>query len=231
MRNYSWISCAALLVLATIVSGCQDNAQPPSKPGNVRFTIRPRTESGSNGRIATTLPAGALLYITVANASGGEVYTLKPVPLLILNGEYISEPLSLVPGNYTLTEFLVTDAAGQIRYASPKEGASLAPWVDDPLPVAFTVNDNAIIGLDVQVLAIGEHSAEEFGYVTFRVDVVPAPYFRLSVLGYNTDDVLQFVPVTACLLDDADTVYKQVLPAATHAVAVVGDPSRTYTLV
>jgi hypothetical protein len=231
MRNSCSISFVVLFVLTALVTGCRDEAQGPAQPGNVRFTIHARPDgSNGRGRVATTLPVGASLYVTVADASGNEVYSLEEVALLVLNGEYISTPLALPPGNYTLTEFLVADVGGEIVYATPKEGSSLAPWVDDPLPAPFVVTDNAIAGLDVQVLAIGEHHAGEFGYVTFGVEVSPFPYFKLSVFAPE-NGTLEFVPVRACILQGTDTIYQQSLSAGMHDIAFVGDLSGTYTLV
>ncbi|MBT1711799.1 hypothetical protein KK062_26395 [Fulvivirgaceae bacterium PWU5] len=231
MKNNSWISFVVLFILTVLVSGCRDEAQGPVTPGNVRFTIDARAVAdASHGRIGAVVPAGASVYVTIADAGGHDVYTLKQINLLALAGEYVSEPLLLAPGAYTLTEFLVTDAAGNTLYATPKEGSPLAAWITDPLPASFSVGEDAITGLDVQVLAIGEYSADEFGYVTFHVDVAPFPYFRLSVFAYDSTNALVFLPVRVCILDGTDTIYKQSLPAGTQDIAFVGDPSRTYTL-
>jgi hypothetical protein len=227
-RNY-WLLC--FILVAIFLPGCSDEAQGPVTLGNVRFTINARAVADvSHGRIGAVLPAGASVYVTIADAGGHDVYTLKQINLLALGGEYVSEPLLLPPGEYTLKDFLIADAAGNTVYATPKEDSPLAPWVADPLPASFSVTKNAVTGLDVQVLAVGEHSAGEFGYVTFRVDVAPFPYFRLSVFVYDSANALMFSPVRACILEGADTVYKQTLPAGVQNIAFVGDPSRTYTL-
>ncbi|MBT1686983.1 hypothetical protein [Dawidia soli] len=231
MKNNSWILFVMLSVLTVLVSGCHDEAQGPAVPGNVRFTIDARAVGeASHGRVGAVLPAGASVYVTIADAGGHEVYTMKQIALLTLGEDYVSEPLPLPPGTYTLTDFLVTDAVGTTLYATPKEGSPLAAWVADPLPASFSVTADAVTGQDVQVLATGEHSADEFGYVTFRVNVAPFPYFRLSVFAYDSSHTPVFSPVRASILDGADTVYKQTLPAGTNAIAFVGDPSRTYTL-
>ncbi|MBT1686984.1 hypothetical protein [Dawidia soli] len=230
-RNY-WLLW--FILVAVYLPGCRDEEQEahgPATPGNVRFAIDARTVVGAgHGRVGAVLPAGASVYVTIADASGQEVYTLKQIALLTLGGDYVSEPLLLSPGAYTLTDFLVTDTAGITLYATPKEGSPLAAWVTDPLPVSFSVTQDAMTGLDVQVLAIAEYSAEEFGYVAFGVEVAPFPYFRLSVFAHDTTNALAFTPVHACILDGTDTIYKQVLPARTYDIAFVGDLSRTYTL-
>ncbi|MBT1711798.1 hypothetical protein KK062_26390 [Fulvivirgaceae bacterium PWU5] len=230
-KSNHWISFVMLLALAALVTGCQDEAQGPTQPGNVRFTIDARAVANANhGRVGGTLPAGVSLYVTIADAGGHDVYTLKQITLITLGSEYVSEPLLLPPGEYTLKDFLIADTAGNTLYATPKQDSPLARWVANPLPVSFSVTENAVTGLDVQVLAVGEHSAGEFGYVTFRVDVAPFPYFRLSVFAHDSAHALVFSPVRACILDGIDTVYKQTLSAGTQYIAFFGDPSRTYTL-
>lgn len=116
-------------------------------------------------------------------------------------------------------------------YAAPKESSSLASYVNDPLPAAFAVTDNGVTGLDVQVLAIDDHSAEEFGYVSFRVELLPFPYFKLAVFAHDSSNALAFSPVRAYVLDGSDTGYKQALPAGIQDIAFHGDQTHTYTLV
>jgi hypothetical protein len=232
MKKTSWLFYFGLLTLVALTWSCHDEEHGPAKPGNVRFTIDARAlHDARGGRIVATLPVGSSLYITIADGGGNDVYTLKQVSLLELGSEYISEPLLLPPGDYTLTEFLVADADDHVVYATPKEDSPLAPYVNDPLPAAFVVNGDAITGLDVQVLAINDHSAEEFGYVTFRVELLPFPYFKLAVFAHDSTNGLAFSPVRAYVLDGADTVYKQSLPAGIQDIAFHGDLSHTYTLV
>jgi hypothetical protein len=230
MKNNHWISVAVLVVLTALVSGCHDEAQTPPKPGNVRFTINARAVTSSTGRTGGILPFGASVYVTIEDASGHEVHTWTYIKLLELNGEYITDPLLLPPGDYMLTDFVVGNSSGLIIYATPKEGSALAAWVDDPLPTPFTVSNNAVVGLDMQVLDTAEYHAEDFGYVTFRVEVAPFPYFKLSVFVHDSSNVLALSPVRAYILDGNDTIYKQDLPAGTNDIVFAGDRSRTYHL-
>jgi hypothetical protein len=214
-------------ILVAFVSGCGDEQQL-AKPGNVRFTINPA--GGPGGRISASLPEGASLYVSIQKAGGGDVYTLEHVTLLKMGGEYISEPLVLPPGNYELTDFLVVNAADEVVYATPKEGSAMADWVDDPLPMAFGVSDNAITGLSVQVVSTSAYPPAAFGYVTFQVGIVPGTSFRLAVFK-PTGTGFVFTQAQAYILDGADTVHRQHLDAAPQAILFEGDLTRTYTLV
>ena len=226
MKHISWL--VGLLLLATVFPGCREDE--PAKPGNIRFTLNPSVVTDGQGRKATSLPDGASVYVSIRRISGDEIYSLQPVRLLKLGDEYISEPLPLAGGNYELTDFLVADGAGNVVYAAPKEGSELASWVDDPLPQTFAVSDNDIAQVNVQVLPTDAHQPEQFGYVTFHVDVVALPRFQLSVFRADGTDLV-FSPAHVYLLSDGDTVYHRHLPAGTQPISFSGDPGATYTLV
>jgi hypothetical protein len=223
-KNY-WL--LYFILVAAFVSACSDEQQP-AKPGNVRFTINPTADAG--GRISASLPEGASLYVSIQEAGGGDVYTLEHVTLLKLGDEYISEPLALQPGNYALTDFLIVNAADEVVYATPKEGSDMASWVDDPLPMAFGVSDNAITGLSVQVVSTSAYPATAFGYLTFQVGIVPGTSFRLAVFK-PTSTGFVFTQAQAYILDGVDTVHRQHLGEGPAAILFDGDLTKTYTLV
>ncbi|MBT1711804.1 hypothetical protein KK062_26420 [Fulvivirgaceae bacterium PWU5] len=226
MKQISWL--VSLLLLATVFPSCREDE--PAKPGNIRFALNPTVVNDGQGRKATSLPDGASVYVTIRRVSGDEVYTLQHVRLLKLGDEYISEPLPLAGGNYELTDFLVADGDGNVVYAAPKEGSELASWVDDPLPQTFAVSDNDITPVTVQVLPTDAHQPEQFGYVTFHVDVVPLPRFQLSVFRAD-GTALVFSPAHVYILSDGDTIYHRHLPAGTQPIDFAGEPGATYTLV
>lgn len=224
MKNY-WL--LYFVLVAVLLSGCSDEQQPV-KPGNVRFTINPTADPG--GRVSSLLPAGASLYVSIREAGGAEVYALHHVTLLKMGEEYISEPVALPAGNYELTDFLIVNAADEVVYATPKEGSAMAHLVDDPLPAAFTVGNDAITGLPVQVVPTGDTPPAAFGYVTFQVDVVPGTSFRLAVFKPASSGFV-FTEAQLYILEDADTVHRQHLEAKPEAILFNGDPTKTYTLV
>jgi hypothetical protein len=226
MKQLSWL--VSLLVLAFVFPGCREDEH--AKPGKIRFAFNPTVVADGQGRKTTSLPDGASLYVSIRRISGNEVYSLEPVRLLKLGDAYISEPLALEGGNYELTDFLVADGNGDVVYATPKEGSEFAPWVDDPLPQAFSVSDDNIVQVNVQVLPVDAHLPEQFGYVTFGVQVAPFPYFKLAVFRQGGAGP-EFSRVHAYLLDEGDTVYHRHLPASINDVIFPGSPERTYTLV
>ncbi|MCD9019724.1 PKD domain-containing protein [Parachryseolinea silvisoli] len=223
MKN--WL--LTVLLLALVPTGCREDVAV--KPSVIRFTLNPRA-SDSQGRQATSLPEGASLYVSIRHAGGEEVYNLEPVRLLKLGDEYISEPLVLPGGDYELTDFLVADSDGNVVFATPREGAEMADWVDDPLPQAFTVSVDAIARVDVQVLPTDLYQPGQFGYVTFTVEVVHVPYFKLSVFRAGSTRP-EFARVQAYLVSEGDTLLQRYLPASVNDIAFDGNMASTYTLV
>jgi hypothetical protein len=230
MKKVSWLFCLSMLACAMLFPSCQEDEKSPARPGDVRFAVRPKPgKDGAAGRNASALPSGATLYVTVVNAAGEVVYDLKKVTLINVGNSVISQPLSLEPGNYTLTEFIVADS--QVSYATPKQGSTLAQWVDDPLPIPFTVHDDDVTELGVEVLPFGDgYTPEDFGYVSFNITVAPFPYFKLSVFKPE-GETLTLSPVHAYVIDGIDTIYSQSLPAGTNDIAFVGSQERLYELV
>jgi hypothetical protein len=222
MKKIYGFFCLALVACAVLLSSCQEDEKSPAKPGNVRFTLQPRaTGDAANGRTAQNLPEGAKLYVSIENTSGEQIYNLKEVTLVSMGDYVISEPLALNTGDYVLTEFIVANE--QVSYVTPREGSPLAQWVDDPLPIAFSVEDNTLAGLDVQVLPFDDdHTPQDFGYIGFDIVVAPYPYFNLSVFA-PTGDAFEFIPVHAYILEGTDTLYDEVLPAGINKIAFVGD--------
>lgn len=231
MKKVSWFFCLSMLACAMLFPSCQEDEKDPARPGDVRFAIRPQPgkDGSTTGRKASALPSGAKLYVTVVNAAGEVVFDLKEVTLITLGESVVSQPLSLAPGNYTLTEFIVADS--QVSYATPKQGSPLAQWVDDPLPVPFTVYDEDVTELGVEVLPFADgYTPEDFGYASFNITVAPFPYFKLSVFKPE-GETLVLASVHAYIVDGTDTIYSQQLPAGTNDIAFVGNQERPYELV
>jgi hypothetical protein len=228
MKKIYGFFCFILVACAVLLSSCQEDEKSPAKLGTVRFTLQQKA-TGTNGRIAQDLPEGAKLYVSIENTAGEQIYNLKEVTLVSMGDYVISEPLALNTGDYVLTEFIVANE--QVSYVTPREGSPLAQWVDDPLPIAFSVQDNTIASLDVQVLPFDDdHTPQDFGYIGFDIVVAPYPYFNLSVFA-PTGDAFEFIPTHAYILEGDDTIYSEVLPAGTNKIAFVGDMQAIYRLV
>jgi hypothetical protein len=231
MRKTSTPFYLCMVACAFLFLSCQDEEKSPAKPGDVRFTIHTRLMDDASGRTASVLPPDGKLYVTVVDAHGNAVFDLKEIPLATLGDYTVSEPVTLPPGEYTLTQFIIANGQSG-TYVAPLEGSTVAEWVDDPLPIPFTVVDGVLTGLQVQVLPFSEElfTPEDFGYVSFGLKVAPYPYFKLAVFKPGPGGPV-LDPAHAWLLDGADTLANKALPPGTNEIAFVGERSKAYTLV
>jgi hypothetical protein len=141
------------------------------KEEEVTFSIGNLLQNDNpNGRTATTAEPKSLL-VTIEDRDGTTVVTRKELTLHKFGERYLSVPLTLKTSgasSYRLTEFMVTDAGGNVVLATPKEGSALAHVVTDPLAIEFSVNKDQITTVTPEVLEVNEgNTPEEFGYGQF----------------------------------------------------------------
>ncbi len=175
-----------LLPLLLITAACKKTEQQKvTQPGHVKFGMVNATKVGSaNGKPVTlgeVVPAFVLLSIT--DAQGKAIETDKKIALYAFGGSFVSESLSLKPGNYKLGKFLVLDAANKIIYASPLSGSPQAQYVNNPLPLGFSITENGSTLVTPQVLKVeADTPPESFGYVSFGFEVIDATYIPLRLM-------------------------------------------------
>jgi len=75
---------------------------------HVEFGFSIQNASNSGGRISNNNEAQFVL-VSIKNSINETVYEKKQLKLYDFNGYLISEKISLLPGNYSLTEFFVLD--------------------------------------------------------------------------------------------------------------------------
>src|SRR5688500_5121863 len=127
LRPFRVVTLISLFSL--LLFSCENEDNRPQK-GKVEFTFRDISQSGSGRKSSESVRH---LLITVEDLSGNTIYDKKKIELLGFGDEFISEPVEFQPGNFRLTEFLVLDESGNVRYATPLEGSTLADLVEDPL--------------------------------------------------------------------------------------------------
>ena len=121
--------------LAFILAVSCDDENDAKKQGQLELSFSEITSS-SGGRLKQNI---ASVLITIEDASGQTVHNRKKISLYAFDGQYLSEPIALNTGSYSLTEFIVLDENETAIYATPLEGSPLAHLVDDPLPADFTI--------------------------------------------------------------------------------------------
>jgi hypothetical protein len=192
----------------------------PTK-GNATFTFLEKKHS-TGGRTDAT---PAFILLSISDGSGNEILMDKKLELWPFGQTYTTENLQLITGSYRLTKFLVTNIAGEIIYATPLEGTDLANYVNDPLPINFSITENANTQIVPQVLAVeDDDNPESFGYASFGF--TPVSITAISIPISNET----IVKVTYEFTNGNETIKSEKLLSGTildlNNQVLVGKPGR-----
>ncbi|MCD9019726.1 hypothetical protein [Parachryseolinea silvisoli] len=225
--SYVFLLFFAMLAL----NACHD--EETARPGKIKFEFR--APSGSdNGRVAA-LPEGSALYVSIETPDGEPIETLKELAVFQMGEHFISETLSLAPGNYNIVSFFIADGDQEVLYATPEEGSPLAGAVDDPLPVSFSIENGEVTNVAMQVVSTSGYEPDDFGYVSFSIVPVLQELFALSVFRPE-EGGFQLSSARVIILHEItdlerDTLYDEYLPAAVNGITFANEPNVNYTLV
>ena len=155
--------------------------------------------------------------VTIENENGDKPYELNQINLYKFNDTYISEPISLTPGNYKLTSFLVTDENDSIINIAPKEDSKLSYLVSEPLPLNFSVSRDETTKVPVEVISVSLGNPEDFGYATFEL----VKTFNFCIAVFHFDEDLKNFELTSADLSissNGQLIYSGSLLAATNNI-------------
>jgi hypothetical protein len=217
-----------LIGLLTVFQRCSTE-EPALESGNekVQFTVAIPSQSESGGRMKEDLPDGVSVLISINNSSGSPIATLQRIDLLKIGEGYITEPIELKPGNYSIVDFLIVKDS-EVLFATPKHGSPLAPAVARSLPSDFSVGRNSVSNIDMQVVSTKQKDPESFGYVSFSVDVMSP--LLISVLLIENETV-SFTTAQADIYDGENLIRTYSLGAKINTIGFSEDPDKTYSLV
>ncbi len=171
-------SVCVILVALCFLAGCR-NEEQPIPPGQVAFSFARVEGSGSSGgRKQQETPA----YVSFVLRKPDGTSVSGKRSLTEFNGSYITQPEQLIPGDYALTQFFILDNNEHSVYASPVSGTDLADLVEHPLPLPFTVSSEQTTHIVPEVIAIEDHTAEDFGYVTLSFNVINVKAIQVPVI-------------------------------------------------
>jgi|GEM_PF-4258531 len=178
---------------AKLILDKKDNKQSEKNTGKIKIGF-------NNNRIDLRLDLENIkkIFVTIKKLNTNEtIYDLKELILYNMNGEYITEQLSLNTGAYQITQFFVADNDNNILYAAPVENSPKASFVNDPLPMDFIIEKDQTTNVLVQVVEVEEGSTpEDFGYVTFSFEIVDSTLSdvptNLKKLTTNGPDIVEY---------------------------------------
>jgi hypothetical protein len=232
----SFIGNSVRVVLVTLLAislwRCADQQPENSVARSVQFAVHTVASSKSeNGRtMGAYLPAGTELLLSVQKSNGESELDHERVELLKLGDGYVSGPIALTPGTYSVTDFMLV-LGDSVLYLTPQAGSPRAGEVASPLPYSFTVSADALLTLDAEVVRVAGASPADFGYVAFNVnDKSAGPSILLAAFAAD-DDGLRLTDADAFILDGLDTLDHIALEPQTNTWSFTLDTAATYTLV
>ncbi len=213
------------VLLIPVIQSCDDNGAQLAKQ-KVHFTFSASDPSDDGRGKDIELPEGSRLKLSIEASNGTSVFDDHELTLMKAGDSYIADPVELMPGGYVLTDFMIVNE-GEMLYATPRAGSPLSAFVTNPVPHEFTVSENTVTNVSMQVIDVREYAPEEFGYVSFTANVVNL----LSVSAFTTRDGQTSLTEATGELRRRETLVKSFsLAASVNTIAFEGDPDAEYTL-
>jgi len=226
MKKRLLISIALVLITCAVLWRCSDEGQNLS-PETTTVTFSLDAAAGINGRVdASVTPTS--LYISLIDDAGTPVATYQKIKILALGDTYVSEAVTLAPGYYRITDFLLASDTDSILYATPKKGSALEKAVERPLPYRFRVTKNDVNNISMQVVDVSKTAAKDLGYAAFNIGTVNP--LQISVFAL-TGNEQRLASATGVIMQGSDTVKQFDLAAAVNTISFTGSPALEYTLV
>ncbi|MCP4129978.1 MAG: calcium-binding protein, partial [bacterium] len=128
------------------------------------------------------------VQITLETPTGSPVsgWTSRSIDLKSFGSSYTTDPQSIIAGAYTMTEFIIYDAADSAIYATPLSASTKAHLVTGALPVDVNITAHTVTPVSSEILKIGESTPEDFGYVSFNPVLINTIEFSAAVNIFNT---------------------------------------------
>jgi hypothetical protein len=198
-------SIPVILILFAVVGfySCEKNPVSSAK-GTAEFSISLPDEERLSKSDAPGDTAAIISYhlmVSIEDMEGNPIVTDSLIPLYSFGTAFMSERLELETGQYKLTKFLVINPAGEVVFAAPVEGSPLAYLVKDPLPIIFRINTEQTTKVLPEVLFVGEHTPDEFGYVSFGMQIIkPLHFWTICVIDPGNPEIMAPIQITTAKL-------------------------------
>ena len=166
----------ATVFVTTLLYSCEEtevDKQPESVAKGTATLSFSEATLHSNGRSFSAETASPkTVVISVKDSLGDYVLNQEKIELIRIGNGYITKQLEFSIGSYTVEDFIVLDEAEIAIYLTPKVGSELAPLVDHPLPISFTVTAERTTDVALEVVPADLGEPSRYGYATFSFDIV-----------------------------------------------------------
>ncbi|WP_281540267.1 leucine-rich repeat domain-containing protein [Maribacter aestuarii] len=176
-------------------------------------------------------PAFALVSINDSN--GAAILTREKIALTKKSDSYITNEISLEVGNYSLVEFIVTDANDVVISVAPKENSVLAQFSNSPLPFNFQVSENETKETAAENINAAGYTSIDFGYTGLTL-TFPESTDSFSLTVDETDSItlknlnLKSITGSTYLVDWGDEVIEEYVTTIPNS-GIDNEISHTYS--
>jgi hypothetical protein len=213
------IIIVALCVLSILFVNSCSKKDPANTNGKLQFSVA--IKSNSSLKAAVALPAASYILVSIETSDGKSVYESEKIELYNFDGSYLSKTISISPGNFVLTKFLVLDNTGNAIYATPKKDSPKAYLVKNPLDINFTISADVVTKLSPEVLSTATSTPDAFGYFDATFQIVKTFDFLVSVFVYDeASKNFQLTNASITIADSLKDLYTLALDAKTNMVTV-----------
>ena len=209
------------------LTSCKNPISPEetNQKGSIQFSFG---ESSQLKTLAKTNETASAVLVTLTDSKVGSIFQLKKIDLVSFGDVYITQPIELSVGDYLVTEFVVIDQSNKALYASPKVGSPLASVVSKPLPVELNVQKDQVSNLKLEVVKVDDSVPEDFGYVSFKFDIIETIDFLVAVSVYNSET--QGFELTESALEviyGSKSLYSETIPSLINHVIIKNEGDST----
>lgn len=194
MTKYSVLPLIILFIALAAPPAC-DKITEEKDEGSIEFGMS--TDLDDQNLKSSPADSGRAenfaVVITLGDEEGELVLNNERLDLYNFGGHWVTREIKLPTGHYKLIKYMVVDDMGNVKFASPMYDSPLAYLVKHPLPIHAEIEKDKITRLNPEVLPVDNHTPEDFGYISFGIQVVePLAFFIAAYI----DDPRLMAPST-----------------------------------
>ncbi|WP_424963649.1 hypothetical protein [Ekhidna sp.] len=232
MKTIKQMFVISLAAIGMTFTSCSEDDFKPLNDGEVQFSFQAPADTSTGGRAgrAESSASPANVVITIEDNTGEEIYSLEKMPLIEFSGSYVTDPLTLSPGSYKVTEFLVTDEDDNTIYAAPKSGSDVAYLVTNPLDIDFSIVGDQVTSISPEVLSTALLTAAEFGYASITFSTVETFDILISAMRYVYFSGWKLTDATVVIKGDGTAILNKNIASETTQLTV-NDGYESYEII
>ena len=166
------------------------------------------------------------LIISILNSENDVILNNQELLLSSTDGvNFISEPVDLDVGDYSITTFNVINSENQVIFASPFEDSEIAESTNSPLPIPFSVdrntteNNTPIVTPEV-ILVLDTDTPEQFGFASFSFDIIERQSLFISATESTNEIISGIAPSYTLTVENSDFTLAGTLEVGTNTLSL-----------